>query len=325
MLSKFLALRGLVGGGGSGGGSADEGWFNDGDTHIWIRLSEGRTSPMLGVCPNGTVTVDWGDGTEPDTLTGTSTSTVKWTPTHNYAKPGDYIITLKTDGEIGLAGYSETNQYACLLRHSSGADARNNTYQYSVVKVEIGASVTTIGQYAFRNCYALKSVTIPNSITSIDQYAFGSCYSLESVVVPDSVTSIGVYAFNECKTLASVTIPNSVTTIGSDAFRGCSALKSVTIPNGVTSIGQNTFLGCQALTSIDIPNSVTTIGSNVFQRCQGLRYCDFSTHTAVPTLASADIFTITPSDLEVRVPAALYDEWIAATNWSTYASKIVAV
>lgn len=61
---------------------------DDGKTRIYIHLEEGRTSPMLGVCPNGTVTVDWGDGTTPDTLTGTSTSTAKWTPNHNYAAPG---------------------------------------------------------------------------------------------------------------------------------------------------------------------------------------------------------------------------------------------
>ena len=32
------------------GGSTDE-WIGDGNTHIWITLYEGRTSPMLGVCP----------------------------------------------------------------------------------------------------------------------------------------------------------------------------------------------------------------------------------------------------------------------------------
>ena len=31
---------------------------DDGKTRIYIRLEEGRTSPMLGVRPNGTVTVD---------------------------------------------------------------------------------------------------------------------------------------------------------------------------------------------------------------------------------------------------------------------------
>jgi hypothetical protein len=56
-----------------------------------------------------------------------------------------------------------------------------------------------------------------------------------------------------------------------------------------------------------------------------LRFCDFTKHTAVPTLASANAFRGIPADCEFRVPAALVDEWKAATNWSTYADKIVGV
>jgi uridine kinase len=52
---------------------------------------------------------------------------------------------------------------------------------------------------------------------------------------------------------------------------------------------------------------------------------DFTQHTAVPTLANTEAFYNIPADCEIRVPAALADEWKAATNWSTYASKIVGV
>jgi hypothetical protein len=56
-----------------------------------------------------------------------------------------------------------------------------------------------------------------------------------------------------------------------------------------------------------------------------MKFYDFTKHTVVPTLASTSVFSGIPSDCEIRVPAALYDEWIAATNWSTYAANIVAV
>ena len=81
---------------------------DDGKTRIYIRLEEGRTSPMLGVCPNGTVTVDWGDGTTPDTLTGASTTTVKWTPNHAYAAQGEYVIKMTVDGTMGHYGDSSS-------------------------------------------------------------------------------------------------------------------------------------------------------------------------------------------------------------------------
>ena len=252
---------------------------DDGKTRIYIHLEDGRTSPMLGVCPNGTVTVDWGDGTEPDTLTGTSTTAVKWTNNHQYAEPGDYVIRLTVDGEMSFMGSSISNGAACILRHSSGSDGRNRTYQNAVQKIEIGDSVTSIGTYAFYGCYSLSSITIPDGVTSIGSYAFNYCNSLSSVIIPDGVTSIGTYTFSNCYSLSSVIIPDGVTSIGSYAFNYCNSMK----------------------------------------------YYDFSSHTSVPTLSNTNAFTGIAEDCEIRVPAALYDEWKAATNWSTYASNIVAV
>ena len=303
------------------GGGGEE-WFNDGDTHIWISLPEGRTSPMLGVGPNGTVTVDWGDGTEPDVLTGTSVSTVKFTPNHEYAKPGDYVIRLTIDGEMGLTGDSNGSY---ILRCVPERDNRNYAYNNAVQRVEIGAGVTSIGGYTFQNCQSLTSVSIPDSVTSIGDRAFGSCYSLASVSIPDMVTSIGTHAFYGCYTLSSITIPNGITSIGDQTFYNCYSLSSITIPNSVTTIGGYAFYNCYSLSSIMIPNSVTSFGNLAFFCCYGVRFYDFSNYTTVPTLSNANTFVNIPADCEIRVPAALYDEWKAATNWTTHASKIVAV
>ena len=298
---------------------------DDGKTRIYIHLEDGRTSPMLGCCPNGTVTVDWGDGTEPDTLTGTSTSTVKWTPTHEYGAAGDYVIKLSISGSVEFAGNSSDNQYSYLLRYSRGADGRNRVYQNAIRKVEIGDSVTSIGGSAFLRCYTLSSITMPGSVTSIGGSAFSYCYTLSPITIPDSVTSIGGSAFSYCYTLSSITIPDSVTLIGSNMFQGCYTLSSITIPDSVTSIDGYTFQSCYTLSSITIPDSVTSIGGSAFQSCYGVRYYDFTRHTAVPTLSNTNAFNNISDDCEIRVPAALADEWKAATNWATYANKIVGV
>ena len=145
---------------------------DDGKTRVYIHLEQGRTSPVLGCCPNGTVDVDWGDGTAHDTLTGTSTDTVQWTPNHVYAAPGDYVIKLTVTGSMGFYGNSSSHQYSGLLRYTSSGDSRNYAYRNAIQMVEIGSGVTSIGDYAFSYCYNLASVTIPDSVTSIGVYAF---------------------------------------------------------------------------------------------------------------------------------------------------------
>ena len=140
----------------------------------------------------------------------------------------------------------------------------------NLVSVRIGDAVATIGNDAFYNCSSLVSVEIPNSVTSIGSSAFSGCSSLTSVTIPNSVTSIGSSAFSRCSSLASVSIPNSVTSIGSSAFYECSNLASVTIPDSVTSIGNSAFYKCSSLTSVVIPNSVASMGYNAFYDCESL-------------------------------------------------------
>jgi len=220
-------------------------------------------------------------------------------------------------------------------------------YCYALTSITIPSSVTSIGTEVFYNCYSLKSVvlpdigalsagifygcyildgiTIPNSVTSIGASAFSNCNTLKSITIPSSVTSLSSNSFYQCYNLDSIIIPDGVTSIGSSAFQYCVKLSKVEIPDGVTSIQNNTFQYCYSLTSITIPSSVTSIGTNAFYYCYGVKYFDFTSHTTVPTLSGASAFTGITSDCEIRVPAALYDQWIAATNWSSLASKIVAI
>nr|DAW64759.1 MAG TPA: leucine-rich repeat protein [Caudoviricetes sp.] len=346
---------------------------DDGKTRIYIHLEEGRTSPRLCACPNGTVTVDWGDGTTPDTLTGTSTSTVKLTPTHNYAAPGDYVIKLTVDGEMGFADPSRVGggSYSGILRYTRATDERNRAYVNTIKKVEIGGGITSIGKGAFAycyslvsvaipagitsigdapfaNCYALPTITIPTGVTSVPNSMFSGCYALASVAIPASVTSIGSSAFNYCSALHTIPIPDSVTSIGNYAFSSCFAVAMIPIHAGITSIGRSAFNYCYTLSPFTIPpgvtviadsmfnacyafpsfsfsSGVTSIGAYAFSYCFSATYYDFTKCTSVPTLANTNAFGGITADCEIRVPAALVDEWKAATNWATYADHIVGV
>jgi hypothetical protein len=182
-------------------------------------------------------------------------------------------------------------------------------------------------------CYSLVSVVVPVG-RDIDSYAFSYCYSLLSVSIPKSVVvgAKDTYVFSRCYALSRI-----VATIGDDTGTTstnyvtnsfCSynnSLTSVVLYGTPTSIGQSAFFDCESLTRIVIPNSVTSIAASVFEECSSMKLIDFTSFSSVPTLSSTMALKNIATDCEIRVPSALYEEWKAATNWSTYASQIVAV
>ena len=243
----------------------------------------------------------------------------------NYCYSLASIVIPSSVTSIGNSAFNYCYSLASIVIPSSVTSIGNYAFQNcsSLASIVIPSSVASIVNYAFQNCYSLASIVIPSSVTSIGNSAFYYCYSLASIVIPNSVTSIGNYAFQNCYSLASIVIPNSVTSIGNYAFQNCYSLASIVIPSSVTSIGQNAFYNCYSLASIVIPSSVTSIGQNAFYMCYGMAYYDFRASESVPTLSNTNAFTNIPSDCKIVVPDSLYDSWIAATNWSTYASKIV--
>lgn len=294
---------------------------DDGKTRIYIHLEEGRTSPMLGLGVNGTVTVDWGDGTTPDILTGTSTSTNVWTPTHNYTAPGDYVIKLTVSGSAGFRGNSS---FSYLLRYNTSTDVRNRAYAAAVRKIEIGNGISILN-YAFIAMHLLREITLPSGITNIASFAFMNCASLSAIILPPGITNTGYYAFQYANSLALVVLPSGITNIDRGSFSYAAALVSATFPSGITNIGMEAFVSCRYMASVTIPPGVTDIQAQSFIYCNCIAFYDFTHHTAVPTLANVDAFTGIAADCQIRVPVALVDEWKAATNWATYADYIVGV
>ena len=232
----------------------------DGKTRLYITIPSNaptyaRTLELIFYITNGSVTVDFGDGSEAVTVTSSSV-----TLTHDYTNTGDYVITLTVN--------SGTLQFNAKIFNDSNANANRRAW---LTHAEIGNNVTSIVVNTFYNCYSLQSVTIPNNVTSIGVDAFYNCYSLQSITIPSSVTSIGNSAFYNCYSLQNVTIPNNVTSIENSAFLDCYALQSVTIPSNVISIGANTFCNCYSLQSVTIPNNVTSIENSAFLGCYALQ------------------------------------------------------
>ena len=182
------------------------------------------------------------------------------------------------------------------------------------------SGLTEIVNGTFWSLSNLTGVTIGNGVTRIGDGAFHNCSSLTNVIIPNSVTRIGGSAFYNCSSLTSVTIPDSVTSISNSAFGYCSSLTSITIPDGVTGIGDYAFGYCSSLMSIEIPASVTSIRNGGFYGCTSLQSIVIFAETP-PTLGADAI----PSNVQsIYVQQSSKAEYQIATNWNTFASKIVS-
>ena len=286
---------------------------DDGKTRIHIHLEQGRTSPILGVCPNGTVDVDWGDGTAHDTLTGTSITTVKWTPTHNYAAPGDYVIKLTVDGYFSLYGDSSTNSFAGLLRHSGAADGRNTVYRLSIVSINLGDNITYIGDCAFRALTQMKYLTIPNSVTIFGGYCFYQTSSLMFITIPSSLNSFGDDLF-QAGGANKYSLNNRISELKTYMFSGQTKLRSILIPATVVTIGTYAFYSCASLSNVTIPKNVSKIDKAAFQNCYGLSEIHFKRQQP-PTIMSSDAFTGLSADCKIYVPTGSLSAYTSASNY----------
>lgn len=145
------------------------------------------------------------------------------------------------------------------------------------------------------------AIEIPNTITSIREYAFKDCKNITSIKIPGSVTKIQEGAFSGCSGLnGTLNIPYSVTSIETNAFYGCNSLENYNvselndvycsidglllkkdgtelltcpkgkqgeckIPDTVVTIKQSAFSGCEKIVGeLVIPSSVATIESYAF-------------------------------------------------------------
>lgn len=280
---------------------------DDGKTRLHINIyAIERNNVTLSFgqsVPNG-VSIDWGDGN----ISQTATNTGQVTLNHQYNEVGDYIITLSPsdDCQINLATYLFTDKkpYARVLK-----------------KVEFGRNISITGG-AFHYCSSLESVVFTKSAYSGGTSIFEGCTSLKCAVIPRDTTSIATYVFRYCYAMKRLVLPKTITTMAAYNSVSCEQMRRICFSGQVT-LGSYAFSSCSNLVEVIAPNGFVSLPIYVFSGCAGLLIMDLSKSESVPAMENKNAFSNLNSDFKIAVPDALYDEWIAATNWSAYASYIV--
>lgn len=136
------------------------------------------------------------------------------------------IVTGKCSGSVKIPSAVEINGKTYIVTEIASSAFTGS----KITKVTIPASITKIGNAAFKNCKKLKTVTIGKNVTQIGNEAFRGT-SVAKITIPSKVKKIGKKAFYGCKKLKTVTIKSSrLKSVGNSAFKSIAKKSTIKCP-----------------------------------------------------------------------------------------------
>lgn len=298
---------------------------DDGKTRIYVRTTTRDRTLAVNLDLNGTATVDWGDGSEPDTLTGTGAASVK-TPLHEYAATGDYMISIAITGSANIPGVSKVPDTTKTLSSALLYETADNIGWATtnlVKKIELGANIS-LGDYAFGQMSQMDEISIPVHIRTT-VYTFNRCEALRFVTIPHGETKLEIACLAFTEGLAGVSLPGTLTTLKASCLLETGTFKRILLPKAISVIPGNGLSTNLFIQEFKAFGPLTQLNGQCFRNNRGCAVYDFTACTSVPILDGLSCFTGVPANYEFRVPASLLSAWKSATNWAEYAPHIVGV
>ena len=139
-------------------------------------------------------------------------------------------------------------------------------FKQYIISFDIPDGVTTIGDHAFQDCYALEHISFPDTIETIGFGAFRRCRNLKELSLPTSLREIQHFAFGECGAVTSKFLPEGVRRLG-HGFVENIPLSEIYIPSSVKRIHPIAFRGCDKLSKIIVASD-----NPYFNSCDGVLY-----------------------------------------------------
>lgn len=261
----------------------------DGKTHLKINIIESSYRTVVlsfQQTVDGGVSVDWGDGSAVETISGTGKVSVS----HPYSAMGEYEITLSVADEcIMTAGWgssSSSERFVSALNYSYG-----NKY---VTGIYFGDRVE-LTTYSCASMYNATHITLPLNITDIPSSAFNGSYKIGAIIVPDGVISIGSSAFsstrnaykNNCpKRFLVCCLPESIISIAEHAFNMTYFLTRFVVPKNITVLPNYMLTQQGRMRRIYLPKDKIVSISNYFGYFPVLRSSDLEDLSALSTIGN---------------------------------------
>lgn len=194
--------------------------MDDGKAHIWLNIPEKFRDIQIYMYLDKTViSVDWGDGSDPDVYDAVSGSVINGAISHEYASAGFYDVSISTIKEppsdkkwqkafgsgsgdstlIGGATYPRRLYMSCLI----GFESSNFSIRTSQIlhgarcdNVYLEDCVSNMGNQYYQSG-GIKYIEMPSGATSIGTSCLQGNSLLDNVRIPANITSIGANAFQD--------------------------------------------------------------------------------------------------------------------------------
>lgn len=238
------------------------------ETIIYLNVLEG-INLNLKFYLNGSVTVDWGDGT----TSNVSGSYATVTTTKTGLSGGLHKIKIIPNENDTFTRFSGTNNGADIVQ----GDDTGKSYINSIMKIVLGK--VSLNGSAFRACRGLSEVVITNDcvFNSGATYIFGYTNTLTHLNFPKRFTETTSNMF-DASGIKTISLPSTLTTIVGSTFTN-SRIKKLTLSNSTTSFYMDALSSCSYIEEIEIPDNVTNLVQSLFSGCSSLRKLKLPTMT----------------------------------------------